>query len=330
MVSSPKSSASGSVIAAAVVAIAGSLLAILGLSLAFVGFALVGSRANPQTSASLKTVTEVMLAIFVGVAIFGVATGIGLIRLRNWARISALVWAGISALFSAFGVLIMLSMPIPAPPNVPAASMAAVRLGISLFYALPLLIAVWWLILFNRAATKSQFSGQDISTDPSIPQRPRCPVPIAVLAWFLIVSVLSYPFVFLMHLPTPVLLFGHIVTGPTGKIILLLNCLLFPTAGVGLLKLKSWSYPLTIGIYTFWFASGIVSAMSPNYKIAMNSVISQMHDSMRLSNAGLQSFDYMQSITWTVSFVLVFYGAVLGMLVYYRGRFLEAAAASNA
>jgi hypothetical protein len=327
----PSSKPSASVIAAGIFAVAGSLLTILILSLGLVSFVMVGSRANAQMPAWVTTAMEAMLALFVAVAIFGVVTGVGLLRLRNWARISALVWAGVSAPFSAFGVLLIVLTPFPTPPNVPAGLIAAMRWGFAIFYALPLLIGVWWLVLFNGAAMKRQFSGQDISADSGIPQKPRCPTPIAVLAWFYIVSVLtSVPFLFLLPFPMPMFMFGHLISGFAGRVILGLNCLLFPVAGIGLLKLKSWSYPLTIGIHLLWFASGIVTILSPNYKVAIASVILQMHDAMHLPNTVVQPPGFGQSTTWTVVLILVLYGAVLGMLVYYRERFLKAAAASNA
>jgi hypothetical protein len=328
MDTSSKPSASGSVIAAAVVAIAGSVLTILGLSLVLISFALVGSAQTPETPAFLKIGLEIMFTLFLGVAIFGVATGAGLIRLRNWARISALTWAGVCAFFSAFGILIVSMAPFPAPPNIPPHSMSIFR-GVALFvYGVPLLVSVWWLILFNRNNIKAQFAGQNIAGDPFRRQKPRCPAPIAVLAWIYIVSVLNFVVFLFLPFRMPVFLFGHVVSGAAAKIVLILSCLLFATAGVGLLKLKPWSYWLTIGVQVFWLSSGVVSMLNPNYKTAMDSAMEEMRNSMHLPSPAFQSPDYTRFESWWIFVGLLIAGAVLGMLLYYRKRFLEAAAAS--
>jgi hypothetical protein len=311
-----------------VVAIVGSVLAILGLSLVLLSLALVGSRPTPEMPAFLKTIMLVMMALFLGVAIFGVVTGVGLIRLRNWARISALIWAGVSAFGSASTILIVFLMPLPAPPNVAPGALAAIRWIILLVYGLPLLIGIWWLILFNRRPIKSQFAEQSLSADPSIPHKPRCPTPIVVLAWLLIISVFNAIFV-LLPAYVPVVLFGHIISGAAGRVVFILSCVLFAVAGVGLLKLKTWSYPLTIGMYLIWLASGVISLLTPNSKIILNSAMSKMLGSMHLPDSGYQSPDYMRYMSLGIFLGLAFCGAVLTMLFYYRKRFLEAAAASN-
>jgi len=329
MDTSSKPSASGSVIAAAVVAIAGSVLTILVFSLVLLSFALVGSAQTPETPAFLKIALEIMFVLFLCVAIFGVVTGVGLIRLRNWARISALVWAGVCSFFGAFGVLIVSIAPFPTPPNIPPQSMSIFR-GVALFmYLVPLLIGVWWLILFNRKSIKAQFAGQNIAGDPILQQKPRCPTPIAVLAWIYIVSVLNFVVFLFLPFRMPVFLFGHVVSGAAGKIVLILSCLLFATAGVGLLKLKPWSYPLTIGMQVFWLASGVVSMLNPNYKSVMNSAMAEMRNSMHLPSPTFQAPDYMCFESWGMFVGFLIAGAVLGMLLYYRKRFLAAAAASN-
>jgi hypothetical protein len=139
MITDRKSSASASIISAAVVAIIGSALAIIFLSIGLFSFALMGFRQNPVLPAPLKIGMEVMMALFIGVAIFGVVTGIGLIRLRNWARISAMSWAGISICIAAFSVASILAMPFPSPPNAPAGMVGVVRWSVIGFYCIPML-----------------------------------------------------------------------------------------------------------------------------------------------------------------------------------------------
>jgi len=329
MSTASNSTASGSVIAAAVVAIAGSVLTILCFCLTLLSVAFVGSGSRPQLPAPVKIGAEIMFGLFIAVAIFGVATGIGLIRLRNWARISALVWAGFSGFCCAFGLVFVVLIPFPAPPNAPAASMAMVRWILFSVYGLPVLVSVWWLVLFNRSTIKSQFRGENLSADGSAPQKPRCPLPLAVLAWLLIVSILNSLFVLVLPFHMPVFLFGRVVAGGAGKAIFLLSSLLFAVAGVGLLKLKPWSYPLAIGMYLFWIASGVVSMLTPNFRSALNAAISEMLIPMHLPDTQMPAATSMRSANLGMFLGLAFCALILGMLFYYRRRFLEAAAASS-
>jgi hypothetical protein len=72
----------------------------------------------------------------------------------GWARISVLVWSGITVSLSAPGILRFIFIPIA---NAPADASIIVRLVVLVFYALPLAIGKWWLILFNRKEVAAQF-----------------------------------------------------------------------------------------------------------------------------------------------------------------------------
>jgi hypothetical protein len=73
------------------------------------------------------------------VAVFGIFTGVGLFHLKTWARISALVWAGIIAFFSA---LILSFLPfIPLSETSAGLSVPAVHLKVLMYlaYGIPLI-----------------------------------------------------------------------------------------------------------------------------------------------------------------------------------------------
>jgi hypothetical protein len=44
-----------------------------------------------------------------------------------------------------------------------------------------------------------------------------------------------------------------------------------------MLRLKRWSYPLMLGQYFFWMASGTVSLVSPSYDRNLQEIMSQMN-----------------------------------------------------
>ncbi len=110
----------------------------------------------------------------------------------------------------------------------------------------------------------------------------------------------------------------------------MLSSLAFAIAGIGLLKLKPWSYSLTIGLQLFWLASGIVSALTPNYGAVMDSYMKEVQASFHLPETHSSPSNFAQHYGWMMVGGLVFAGAILSLLVYYRLRFLEAASRAAA
>jgi hypothetical protein len=325
---------SASVIAAAVVAILASILLVVVCSIAFVGMLLIKLPGTASAlPPSVRTFGLATQGFMICLSLFGVATGIGLLYLRKWARISILIWGGFCAFFGVIGIPIAFLMPFsqtPNAPDLPAASMQLFRGILLIIYGMPLLIGIWWLILFNRKSVKGQFAGPGVSDDPGLPRKPACPLPIAVLAWFYVASVLNLLFLPLLPFHVPLMVFGYVLPGSAGKILLIIASLAFGIAGIGLLKLKPWSYSLTIGLQLFWLASGIVSALTPNYGAVMDSYMKEVQASFHLPETNASAFNFGQHYGWIMVGGLVFAGAILGLLVYYRPRFLEASSRAAA
>ncbi len=320
--------------AAAVVAILGSLFLLLCFSVALLALLLVKLPGNaPELSPPARNVMLAGQGFMICLSLFGLAIGIGLIYLRNWARISILIWGGFSVFFGVIGIPIGFLAVFSPTPNVPALSaesMQAVRWILLFIYGIPLLIGIWWLILFNRKTVKAQFAGQGESADQSLPRKPACPLPVAVLAWFYIASVFNLLFLPLLPLHVPLFVFGYVLPGSAGKIVLIMTSLAFAIAGIGLLKLKPWSYSLTIGLQLFWLASGVVSALTPNYGAVMDSYMKEVQASFHLPETRSSPFNFAQHFGWMLAASLVFAAAILGLLVFYRPRFLEAASRAAA
>ncbi len=329
---SPKRPASVTV--AGVVAILGGLFLLLGFSVALLALLLVklpgtASELPPSVRAFGLATQGFMICL----SLFGIATGIGFLYLRNWARISVLIWGGFSVFFAVIGIPIAFLTqfpPSPSSPALPAESMQAVRWILLVTYGIPLLIGVWWLILFNRKSVKAQFSGARVSTDPGLPQKPTCPLPIAVLAWFYVASVLNLLFLPLLPFHAPLFVFGYVLPGSAGKMVLIIASLAFAIAGIGLLKLKPWSYSLTMGLQLFWLASTVVTVLAPNYKSVMDSYMKEVQASFHLPETDSSPLNFTQHFGWIMVGGVLFAVAILGLLIYYRQRFLEAASKAPA
>jgi len=103
-----------------------------------------------------------------------------------------------------------------------------------------------------------------------------------------------------------------------------LLCSVLAFVGLGLLKLKRWSYSASIGLQLFFLTSAIVAVRNPNYSSQMASLQQQLQHSMHLpsSPAYVPNFDHAR---WAIYVGLFFCLAVLALLLYYRRPFLETA-----
>jgi hypothetical protein len=318
---------SSSVVAAGVVGILASLITILIVVLAVVGLNLMPTEGATQPLPPFAKSMAVMMMLFLaGLAIFGLFTSVGVLHLKKWARISMLVWGGVMAAFSGLALPFAMFMPLPEPPAEAPMAVPVLRVLVSIVYGIPLLIGVWWLLLFNQRAVKDQFLPvAPAEGQPSAPSRPRCPLPLAILAGFSIFSAafsLLLPFT---NFPASVILFSHRFHGATGVVLYYLAAGLVLVGATGLLRLKRWSYPLMLGQYFFWMASGTVTLVSPNYERNLQEILSQM--SLPEGPAGQAAFAQtrMFGIASLIPGVLLIW-----LLLYFHTRFVEACAAKEA
>jgi hypothetical protein len=182
---------SAGVTANAVIALLGSVLALAMGALMLFGmvFALQSAPVEPSKdfplpAVYLKAFMMVIPLVYVLPAIWGICTGIGLLRLKNWARISIIVFGGLLAafgLFGAFGALIVSLVKLPNTPEVDPAAMTLVRVVMVFFALLELGLGAWWLYFFNRSTVKLQFQRQPVmfagAMTPSVVPAPP-PVPV--------------------------------------------------------------------------------------------------------------------------------------------------------
>jgi len=319
---------STSIIAAAVVALVGSVLFFLGDAAGLVGILLMPPPSSPQNLhqdlqgyAKAMSIGTAMLMICV--SFFGFATGIGLLRLKNWARISAIVWSSFCVFFGVTGIFFALLMPFGQMPNqatAPAGVLSWMRPLLLILYGVPLAVGVWWLILFTRKNIKAKFAAETASSSLTAELRPRCPVAITVIAWFFIGSaanVVPVPFV---PFRIPLILFGYIIPGVSGTFFLILSGLLLLVAGIGLLKLQRWCYPFTIALQLLFLTNGVLTVLSPNFDGILATIVSQTNNAFHL----MTSSSYSYFLRGTVCLGLLSSAVILALLIYYRERFLLA------
>src|SRR5271170_1247884 len=203
------------VTAAGVVAIIfsalGVLLGLLVEASMLVSPGLQTAEATPGLPASTRAVVQIFWLFGLGVAVFGFFVGIGVLRRRNWARITMLIWGGIMAVLSAISIpfifLVFNTLPTALPNGAEAGPfMGFLKVFMVLFYGIPLGIGIWWLVLFTRPRVAAAFTApivaagypptMDVSGFPlpepavarSISPKAVCPLPLMIFAGFLIFS----------------------------------------------------------------------------------------------------------------------------------------------
>ncbi len=202
--------------------------------------------------------------------------------------------------FGGTALLVLLAIPFPINPSGPPVDPGAVKAVVLLVYGIPVLISIWWLVLFNLKGTKAQFAGTSSETSPGIPSAPACPLPVQIIAVCFLFSVLWMLVMPFLQMPFPAVFFGHPFYGTSGKILIVLAGLLLGAGSIGLLKLKKWSYP-------------------------MQEMRSQMH----LPENAVFAYSIRQlQLFWSLG--LLFSILIIAILLFYRRRFMEAASAREA
>src|SRR6266403_680266 len=318
---------SSSVVAAGVVGILVSLVTILISVAGIAGMSLMPQAgASPQIPPFVRSTVVATMVFFAGLAIFGIFTSVGVLHLKNWARVSMLIWGAVMAAFSGLALPFAAFMPMPEAPAQSPVALPFVRTLLLIVYGIPFLIGVWWLLLFNQRAIKEQFLAPALGDGQlAAPASPRCPLPLAILAGF---SILSAGFSLLLpftNFPVNVILFGHRFHGAIGVALFYLSAGLLLVGAIGMLRLKQWSYPLMLGQYFFWMASGTITLVSPSYDRNIHEIISQMD----LPEGPMGQAAFAQTRVFGVLSLIP--GVLLiWLLLYCHTRFVEACAAKEA
>jgi hypothetical protein len=321
--------ASASIIAAGIVAIlAGALGALFNL-VALILFSL--SKLPPSFTYPdfMRPVLFGTWIFFLFCALFLAGVGIQVMRLRNWARISLLIVAGCFLFFGIVGIAVIFVTLFAAIPTDPLVSKATLATVLAVIYGIPVVIALWWLILFTRPAVIAQFHSSTALAQeaPFVSafrlSKPACPLAVRIIGWYLASFVLMIPLLPFLPRRFPLFLFGHLFYGPPALLFLLLYFAFLIVPGFGLLLLKPWSYPLTIASQLFVCANGFAATFSPSYTRMVRSMLAGMNFP-ELSPTAEQILSYTRyfnlvSLTIPIAIVIT--------LVVVRKEFLAALAA---
>jgi hypothetical protein len=324
------SRASSSIIAAGIFAILGGVLGALFNLAALILFSFSKFPPGAIYPDFMRPVLYVIWTFGLFCAVFLVVVGIQVIRLKNWARIALLIVAGCLLFFGVIGFAVIIVTIFGATPTAPLVSKAVLASVLAVTYGIPVVIALWWLILLTRTSVVTQFHSPAAleSQSPVIStfrlSKPGCPLAVRIIGWYLASFVLFVPFLPFFPKRIPAFFFGHFFRGPAALLFLFLYFALLIIPGFGLLLLKRWSYPLTIASQLLVCANGLTATFSPTYTEMVRSVLAGMN-LPELAPTAEQMVNY--SRTFNLLSLTIPIAILITLLVVHRQFF---AAADNA
>jgi hypothetical protein len=271
----------------AVLAILGGILTLLaGVMLLF---GLSSGVPIPENQVHFLKYFMVFTALFLFAAgAWSIATGMGLMRLREWSRISVLVFSALLLLVCVPGLLMFLAMPFPPPGTAPTPELTenvlkATRVFLVIFYAILAALGGWWLYFFNKRSTKDQFLKVKI---PGLEGMPGAevissyarPLSITLIAWYLLIS--AFVGVLGLSMNPPVFFLGYFFKGTFASLLMLALALVQSLIGFGLMKLRPWGRTLAIYYFQFLIFNSLTMVLVPGtqarFEQAMNDMMQNM------------------------------------------------------
>lgn len=328
---------SAGVTAAAVVAIVGSALSLLMVALVLLSVVLVGSMPASRSGPTLTGAALIgPIVFYLASGAWGIATAMGLFRLRPWSRISILIFSGLLICVCLLITIVMLVIPIPIPPNsdLQASAIPAIRGILVALFAVPCAIGVWWMIFFNLKSTREQFTGiaqpplgfQGTMTPAPSQARPAGrPVSITVVACLYILGVASLPYSLSGNYP--LIVFNRLLWGGPAKAAYVAIAAIGLYVGIGLLRMRPDARIVGIGLSTFNVLNAVLFALMPG----ANERFAVFMSAVNVPNA--PNVLSASSMLWIMKFsMLVGAGlsvGILWILIASKSAFERAAASSN-
>ena len=279
---------------------------------ALMALTLLVAPRQPEQPPFVSYVLTFSLLINAAFALWGITSGVGLLYLKQWARISMIVFCCILLLFTVPGMILIPFLPLPQTPGAPDNLAVVFKIGMSAFYGVFVVIGGAWLYFFKQKSVKEQFSPLPGAVDPAAPQttqRTKRPLSISIIGWILVVtSVLALPTP-LLHLP--MFFLGVQVTGWGASLFMLTWCVVQGVAGIGLLQVRSWGRFLAIGVFSFALlnvaAIALVPGVASRYQQMNAETQARMQAQMGLPATGMPT-PFSPAITRS----FIWFGAIFG------------------
>ena len=237
----------------------------------------------------LKYFMVFLALVLFAAAAWGIASGTGLMRLREWSRISMLVFSALLLFVCIPGLLMFLFMPFPPPGTAPSPELtkemlAATRIFMAVLYGILAALGGWWIYFFNKRSTKDQFLKVRI---PGLEGMPGAevispyarPLSITLIAWWLLIS--GFIGVLGLSVNPPVFFLGYFFKGTYASVLMLALALVQSLIGFGLLKLRPWGRTLAIYYFQFLIFNSLTLVLIPGTQARFEQAMSEMLSDMQ-------------------------------------------------
>jgi hypothetical protein len=241
------------VTAAAVVMMIGGSLFLLMAALTGAVLVLGGPRMNNLKGQG--PMIALGLICYLAGGAFGLITGAGLLKLREWARVATLIFSGFGIMISIFMLAVFLLMPIPPSPQATPQFMFTFRLITSLIVLVPASTSLWWLIYFLTAGAKAQFAGEFVEGARGLPMS------MKIIGWYLLIASVFTPIGTLQYgLGVFLIWILHPPASYAWSAVLAIWGIF---SGIGLLKRRRWGWNCTVAFQIFGLISLACTAAKP-------------------------------------------------------------------
>ena len=281
----------------AVLAFIGSAIALFAAALMSLTFTI--AIPNGKLPHGFGYIAIFSVLIMVLTAAWGVASGVGLLNLREWSRISVLVFSALLLTVAFPGCFMVLFAKFPVPANSPDVELAQRTMWITrmfgvAMYAFLAALAGGWLYYFNLRNVKAQFvarhvagAGLDLESATRIgPYSGGRPLSITIIAGFLMLGALSLPLFLVFRFP--MMFLGFFFTGPAAALIILTYAAVQAALAYGLWELKPWGRSLSIYYFNFAIFNAVISVILPGAESRYEQMIAAIQSTMNLPAAPAQ------------------------------------------
>ncbi len=299
----------GITVSAAVIIIGSAFTVLCGAMILLGSVLVLNSSRAADAPVNLRYILIIEACVFFGFGAWGLAAGIGLIKTKEWARISTLVYAAILVFLCVPAAVAMAIVPLPNTPstddpNRPFNIILLVRVGGTLLYAMFAALGGYWLYFFNTRKVKAQFRERqpltevrqaELTGSPSEmtsggfgPDQRARPLSITIIGWYLIIASALAPLSIVFTntlfsgLKLPFFFLGFFFFGPSTYLLLTVWMTLQVVAAVGLLKLKRWGLMATIALQCVALLNIVMMVAIPANRLRFQQVM----DTIRFSTNG--------------------------------------------
>jgi MFS family permease len=315
---------SAGITASAIIAILGSLgaflfAALMGLNAIVMSGSPVAASLPNQPPLPPIVLFTAMAVLYCGLGAWGIASAVGLLMLKNWARRSFVIFGGLLVFLSVcltagsmVAAFVVAPATAPIPADVPRGLIAGVFLAVAVLGLVCLGIAIWWLVYFNRPAIKAAFMGEAAAQVPH-----PFPLTVTIIGWLLITG--SALTAVNMFSPYPLLIFGMVLRGLPAGLALALIAAVGLTAGIGMLKKHVDAYSLAVGYFGFGVLNVLSYLVVPGALTRMQEVYRETQGNQTLPAAAANSI-----MAFAIFVGLVGTSLLLLLLIRARRPFIDA------